>query len=48
MTAAFKEYTARKVKVKRPSALSQLRKMITLVKSKSAERVKNKAKEQAR
>ena len=48
LTAAFKEYTAKKVKTKRPSALVQLRKMKALVKGKSAERVKNKAKEQTR
>ena len=48
LMAAFKEYTTRKVKTKRPSALAQLHKMKALVKSKSAERVKNKAKERTR
>jgi len=48
LMAAFKEYAAKKVKTKRPSALAQLRKMKALVKGKSAERVKNKAKEKTR
>ena len=49
LTAAFTEYSAKRVKhTKRPSVLAQLRKMVTLVKEKAAERVKNKTKEQAR
>ena len=48
LTAAFKEYSAKKVRQKRPSALAQLRKMKSLVMDKAADRVKNKAKEQAR
>jgi hypothetical protein len=48
LTAAFKEYSAKKVRQKRPSVVAQLRKMVSLVKDKAAERVKNKTKEQAR
>ena len=49
LTAAFTEYSAKRVKqAKRPSVLTQLRKMITLVKDKATEHVKNKAKEQTR
>ena len=49
LTAAFTEYSTKRVKrTKRPSVLTELRKMITLVKDKVAERVKNKTKEQTR
>jgi len=48
LTAAFKEYTAKQVKQKRPSVLDQLRKLKPLSKDKTAERIKKKAKEQTR
>ena len=48
LTAAFKEYTARKVKQKRPSVLAPLRDKKPMSKDKAADRVRKKAKEQAR
>ena len=49
LTSAFKEYSAKRVqKTKRPSVLAQMRKMKSLVMGKTADRVKNKSKEQAR
>jgi hypothetical protein len=49
LTAAFTEYSAKRVKhAERPSVLTQLRKMIPLVKDKMANHLKNKRKEQAR
>ena len=49
LTSAFKEYSAKRVqKAERPSVLAQLRKMKSLVMGKTADRVKNKSKEQTR
>lgn len=49
LTSAFKEFTAKKVKQKqRPSVMAELRKMKSMSKGKTADRVKDKAKEQAR
>ena len=49
LTSAFKEYSVKRVqKTKRPSVLAQMRKMKSLVMGKTADRVKNKSKEQAR
>lgn len=49
LTSAFKEFTAKKVRQKqRPSVMAELRKMKSVSKGKTADRVKDKAKEAAR
>ena len=48
LTAAFKEYTAKRVRSKKPSVLEQLRKTQAIGKDKTLDRVKNKTKEWSR